>query len=324
MKNKISAHGVAWHPSRPTSKGATAYHDAIINSSWHIENIDELVKIVHKKIKDGDIVVDFGAGTGGSAVYLLKLLKANFKLWLVDNSASWLGKAYEIFNTNPNVSCFLLELFKDKYAALVETIGKEKADHVLSANTFHLIPNLEETFRGIHRALKSHGTFTFQSGNIIRNNRKKGVLMIDDTVNRVHDIALELIRTNRKFAKYRKGLEKRIKIAYPQRKFVFPNAKPIEYYLKTLKSAGFRNEKVSHKLIRVKYKDWLDFLTVKRLQAGILPEVGDKEPSLKEKQDRNELITMASLSLFKELETQNTFADNRSFIAEWIYVKAEK
>jgi len=111
---------------------------------------------------------------------------------------------------------------------------------------------------------------------------------------------------------------------YGQRKLVFPEPRPMEYYLKMLKSAGFRHEEVRHRLVRVKYKDWLDFLRVKRLQAGILPEIGGKEPSPEEEQDRDELITMSSNRLFSELKSQNPFADGNSFTAEWIYITSIK
>ena len=314
----------SWKPDRPVSRGATAYHNAVVNAPYYIENLRELVKLVSKKIKENNVVVDFGAGTGVSALYLLKNLKVRFKLWLVDNSAAWLGKAYEILSNNPYVKFFLLDKAEDKSATLAKTIDEEIADHVISANTIHLIPNLEETFRGINEALKSGGTFTFQSGNIIREGREKGVLMVDDTVKRVHDIALEIVRANKKFAKYRKDLKHHIEIENEQRKFVFPDPKTEDTYLKMLKAAGFEYEEPHYKLIKIEYKDWLDFLRVKRLQAGILPEIGGKEPSPEEEQDRDELITTASNQLFKELETQNPMADNKCFTTEWIYVSARK
>jgi len=320
----LSTHLKNWHPDKPVSKGATAYHNSVVNASWHIENINELIKIVGKKIKDNSIVVDFGAGTGSSTLYLLKNLKVKFKLWLVDNSASWLSKAYELFSHYQNVNFFILKKTNNSYATLAEAIGRGVVDHVVSANTVHLIPNLEETFKGINRALKQKGSFTFQSGNIIRRDREEGILMIDDTVKIVHDIALKIIRTNKNFAKYRKGLDERVETEENQRKFIFPDPRPIEIYLKMLKVAGFEYIAPHHKLIKVKYEDWLDFIRVKRLQAGILPELGGKEPTPEEEKDRDELITLASNNLFKELETKNPFADNKSFTAEWIYVTARK
>lgn len=313
-----------WSPTRPASKGATAYHNAVVNTSWHRQNINGLIKITREKIKDDNVVIDFGAGTGASAIYLLKYLKANCKLLLVDNSASWLAKAYEILHLNKNVAFFLLEKKKDTYMRLEEVVRKNTVDHVISANTVHLIPNIQEAFKGIYAALKNHGTFTFQSGNIIQISRENGILMIDDSINEIHDIALKIIRTDSAFNTYKKGIDRRIKQQSHQRKFVFPSPRSIEYYLGMLESVGFRNNIVTYKRIKVNYKDWLGFLKVRRLQAGILPEVGGKDASEQEEQDRDTLITKASLQLFKKLKTQNPFANATSFTAEWIYVSAEK
>jgi SAM-dependent methyltransferase len=286
--------------------------------------MNELIKIISPRIKDNSIVVDFGAGTGASALHLIKGIKANFRLWLVDNSAAWLAKAHEIFKHNPNVECFLLEKTKDRYATLAETVGEGLADHVISANTLHLIPDLEGTFKGINAALKAEGTFTFQSGNIISGSSKNGILLIDDTIKKVHEIALDIVRTKESFAGYRKDLARRIELEGSQRRFMFPEPRHLKEYLEMLKAAGFECEKPRYKLIRIAYKDWLDFLRVKRLQAGILPEIGGRNPTLKEEQDRDELITMASMELFKELESGNQFADKYSFVAEWVYVTAAK
>lgn len=323
--HKVLAKGYnSWKPDRPVSRGATAYHDAVINATYYLENLHELANIVEKKIKENEIIVDFAAGTGVSALCLLKNLKVYFKLWLIDNSEAWLGKAHEILSNNSNVKFFLLDKINDRCATLAETIGEEIVDHVISANAIHLIPDLNDTFKGIYDALKLGGTFTFQSGNIMRDGRKNGVLMVDDTVKRVHDIALEIIQSNDKFAKYKKDINKVIEKYLNQRKFVFPDPKSVEVYLNMLKNAGFEYEEPQYKLIKISYKDWLDFLRVKRLQAGILPEIGGKEPSTEEEKDRDELITMASNKLFKELETQNTMADDECFTTEWIYVSATK
>ena len=315
----FSNHIKPWHPEKPTSKGATAYHDAVVNAPYYIENLDEMVDLVRPLIKDNDIVVDFGAGTGVSAMRLINKLKANFKILLVDNSAAWLGKAYEILSRNSNVQFYLLEKNNERYATLSETIGLEVADHVICANTVHLIPDLKEAFEGINSALKPKGTFTFQSGNIMRHGRKEGILMVDDTVKRVHDIALDIVRNDKRFSKYLGELDRHIELESSQRKFVFPDPRPEEFYLNSLKSSGFVIQKSHYKLIRIAYRDWLDFLRVKRLQAGILPEIGGKDPGPEEEKDRDDLITMAANGLFAELEKDNPMADDKSFTVEWVY-----
>ena len=109
MASIISNQIRSWRPDKPTSKGATAFHEAVANSSWLQDDLYELVKIVRSKIHKGDTVVDFGAGTGSSAILLLKYLKKEINLWLVDNSQSWMAKAYEILNKFPNIKFFILE-----------------------------------------------------------------------------------------------------------------------------------------------------------------------------------------------------------------------
>jgi SAM-dependent methyltransferase len=314
----------SWKPDRPTSKGATAFHDAVINASWNHECLDELISIAEPHIHKNDVVVDFGCGTGTSSIRILEKLKINIRLWLVDNSPAWLGKAYEFLSSRKNVDFFLLEKKDKRYATLSETVGKGVVDNVISANTVHLIPNLKETFKGIADALKRKGTFVFNTGNITRKGRKKGILMLDSTVYRVHDIAIGIIRKNPKFKKYRKNLDRLIETYNPLRKFIFPDPRPIQDYLKSLKAAGFKYMKPVYKCFRLKYDDWINFLRIKRLQAGILPEVGGKYPSPEEEKDRDTLIIMSAKKLFDELERLNPFADDKSYLGEWTYIFAVK
>ena len=313
-----------WKPDRPVSKGAAAYHDAVSNAEYYITILDELMRLISPNIKENEVVVDFGAGTGVSALRLLEHLKVKINLWLVDNSAAWLGKAYEVLDAKPNVRCFLLEKKERGYATLADTIGRNVANHVVSANTVHLIPDIEETFRGVAAALKENGTFTFQSGNITRHGTPSGALMVDDTVKRVHDIALDIVQKDSRFEAYRKNLDERIRQTESQRKFVFPDPRLIEFYLEALKRAGFKHEEPQFKLFRVKYSDWLRFLRVRRLQAGILPEMGGNEPTEKEESDRDTLITLATNRLFKELQSKNPLADEEKFTLEIVYVSARK
>jgi hypothetical protein len=203
-------------------------------------------------------------------------------------------------------------------------LGRNVAECVIAANTVHLIPNIRDTFKGIYNSLCEGGTFVFQSGNIRRPKRKAGTLMIDHTIDSVHDLAIETIKTNNRFKKYRKGLSQRVAREIQQRKFVFPTPRPLEYYLKALRSAGFKNETVLIKRIKVRYKDWLSFLRVRRLQAGILPEIGGIHPTKQEERDRDSIITSSALKLFEILKQKNPMADSLSFTSEWVYVSAEK
>jgi len=314
----------SWKPDRPTSRGAIAFHDAVVDASWLHNCVDQLIKYIAPRIKEKDIVVDFGAGTGTSSIRILNKFKNKISLWLVDNSPAWLGKAYEYLHSKPNVNFFLLEKKNKNYSTLSETVGKNSVNQVVSSNTVHLIPNLKETFRGIFDSLKSNGVFIFNSGNIERKGKPKGALMLDSTVYRVHDIAIDLIKKLPQFKEYREGIDKRIKDFLPQRKFIFPYPKDIREYVTALKAAGFKQVKIHYSRFKVKYSDYLSFLRVKRLQAGMLPEVGGIEPTTKEIQDRDELITKASLQLFDELKKNNPLADDKSWQCEWAYVTGIK
>jgi len=313
-----------WIPTKPTSQGAIAYHEAVIDASWHIDNITKMIRLIKKTINTGDVVVDFGAGTGSSAIYLLKQIPCTFSLVLVDNSPSWLGHAYSLVHKNPQVTCLLLEKNEKGYKTLDDIIGENRAHQVIAANTVHLIPNIRDTFAGIYQALLPNGFFTLQSGNMKRKGRELGLMMIDDSVRRVHDHALFIIKTDKKYKQYAKDIDSREKETLLQRKFVFPDPRPLEYYIEELQACGFRNIKKSYTPIRVLYKDWLSFLRVRRLQAGILPEIGGKEPTKEQEHDRDEIIIQAAKLFFRELSEKNSFANKISFTAEWVYIQAQK
>lgn len=324
MKLTTPSKQPTWSPDRPISRGATAYHDAVVEASWHKENINGLLDIVKKRIKPNDVVIDFGAGTGASTLYLLQSLKSKCSVFLMDNSASWLGKAYEILHQHQNVLFYLLEKKGDGFMTPDDVLGRNAVNHVISANTVHLIPNIDDAFKGIYAVLKPDGNFCFQSGNISRKDRQEEILMIDDTVKEIHDIALDIIKSNKTFNKYKHNLNSRIVAQTHQRKIVFPDPRLIKYYVKILESVGFKDINITYKQIKVRYSDWMDFVRVRRLQAGILPEVGGKDASPEEEQDRDILISQAAKILFEKLSTQNSLANSKSFIAEWTYVQAKK
>ena len=314
----------SWRPNKCASEGANMYHEAVVDTSWYYDNLIYMVNMVNKIVKTDDVVVDFGAGTGISALFLLKNSIKSFKIFLVDNSPSWLCKAYELLGDNPDIDFFILEKKGDGYLTLAETIGNERADIVISANTFHLIPNLNDTFKGIYDSLKKSGTLIIQSGNIIRKGRPEGVMMIDNTVENVHNIAIEIIKSNKKYSIYAENIEECIKKELSQRKMIFPDPRPVETYIDVLKSVGFECGGYQHKEIKVKYEDWKKFLRIKRVQAGILPEIGGKNPSKDDENIRDEIVTMAIDQLFGDMKKNNSIANHDYFTAEWIYIDAHK
>ncbi len=314
----------SWKPTAPISKGASAYHDAVCNAKYYVTILDELMMNAAQKIVEGQIVVDFGAGTGVSALRLLKQASDHFDLWMVDNSPAWLGKAYEILHDRKGTDFFIVGKKGETHATLSQTIGEGIADHVVCANTIHLIPDIAEVFEGVSCALKEGGMFFVESGNVLYDDTPKGALLVDDTVKRVHDIALDMVRYNPSFSSYKADLDADIRKYAAQRKFVFPDPRPLSFYCEMLQKSGFVVERSYAKLFKVEYGDWLTFLRVKRLQAGILPEIGGNDPSNKEEEDRDNLISLATHKLFDELRAENPLADKQGFTIEVVYIIAHK
>src|SRR3989344_1684463 len=310
--------------SQPVSQGASGYHNVVINASWNMDNLDILISMMEPEIKENDVIVDFGAGTGASAISILQKINKKIHLCLVDNSPAWLAKAHELLRDNHEVAYFVLEKKNDSYETLDQAIGKNAADMVISANTLHLIPDIEETFYGISKSLKKRGIFIFQSGNIIRNGRPKDILMIEDTIHEVHDHAIEIINSSESFRKYRKDIETKIESGKPQRNLIFPRPRQLDIYMAALNKAAFIADMPIFRTIKVKYTDWLNFLRVKRLQAGILSEIGGRYPTPEEEKDRDAVIVLAANKLFERLRRENSLADDKTFTVEWIYVRSVK
>jgi SAM-dependent methyltransferase len=315
---------VSWQPQRVPSLGATAYHDATGQAKWCLATTDSLVELGIPYIHEGDTVVDFGAGTGITAQRILDSVSVPFSLVLVDNSESWLGKAHEVLSPYANVSFALLRKTGKGFQSLDEVMGRDAVQHIFSANTVHLIEDIQAVFSGMYACLTPQGRFIFQSGNIFRHDRPDGLLMIDDTIHEIHTSALDILRQTDEFIQYREGLDERIAKEASQRVCIFPRVRNIKVYKDALEKCGFHSIDVRFETVRVSYKEWLNFCTIKRIQAGILPEIGGRDATPQQERDRDTVIRLACKKYFESLAKNNSHADTESFAAEWVYVRAIK
>lgn len=142
--------------------------------NWHDTNMKPLCNKLKDIVFDGIRIIDYGTGTGGSAIEIVKILEnkniKNYKLYLVDPLKSWFYKAYKIFGSNNNIEYKLSSskttgkrIFYDLY-----DLVNEKVDVVVMANTIHLIKNknLDRIFKDISCILKTSGVFMYSSGDI--------------------------------------------------------------------------------------------------------------------------------------------------------------
>ena len=87
------------------------------------------------------LVVDYGSGTGGSAIELLKEVEKRgieINLVLIDPLVSWFSKARDLLKGRPNVH-FELSIEKEmenaSFRDLRDILGGRKADVIISSST---------------------------------------------------------------------------------------------------------------------------------------------------------------------------------------------
>ena len=205
--------------------------------SWHKQATEPLIHLVKNSIKDGDIVLDYGSGTGGSAVELVKYLDKNSidcHLILIDPLESWFSKAYSLLKDRPN-TYFCKSFIKDslgvsRFLTMEEMIGNNKIDIILSSSTFHLIPefvfgNLLEQF---HSSLKQKGQIFWSSGDIPNKE------IFDSRAGLLHEpyrVLAEYLKDDKEYKKHLNKLENsEIDFLLSKSSKIFPVSKDIDFF----------------------------------------------------------------------------------------------
>ena len=181
-----------------------AYHRALYidgdigkPASWHRESAERLVQLAIPHIGDGSLVVDYGSGTGGSAIELLKEVEIRgieIELVLIDPLVSWFSKARDLLKSRPNVH-FELSVEEDasgklSFRNLENMLGGRKADLIISSSTMHLIPeraiqDLAYQFAG---SLKKDGVFIWDSGDLESEFRPTNSALLHDPYRAIREI----------------------------------------------------------------------------------------------------------------------------------------
>ena len=159
-----------------------AYHRALYHNgdlekpvSWHKNSVETLLDLAMPHINDGSVVVDYGTGTGGSAIELLRKLDArgvSIDLVLIDPLKSWFGKAREILGEREDVH-FELSIVEGAdggvyFRSLQEMLGERKADVIISSSTLHLVPvkAIDDLVKQFAGSLKPNGAVIWNSGDL--------------------------------------------------------------------------------------------------------------------------------------------------------------
>src|SRR6185436_8708868 len=133
---------------------------------------------------------------------------------------------------------------------------------IASTNAIHLYYDLPDTLASWARVLRPGGQVFVQSGNIRNPAAKPGEVIIDETVEAIHEAASRIAMEQDRFAPYRAVLadpERMAAHASIRRKYFLP-ARPLEYYLEHLARAGLTLVDASYLPIEAEVMQWHEFL----------------------------------------------------------------
>jgi SAM-dependent methyltransferase len=268
---------------------ALAY-DHVDAPVWY-RSLDLTVEDLAGTLQDGDLLLDYSAGTGTLLDRLRRrILDRRVGVVLVDPSARFLRIAREKYRGDPAVAL---------RQTLDDGLGLE-VDALACTNAIHLYPDLPATLSSWMRALRPGGGVFVNFGDL------------DDTVAGIADLAEGLVRSDPRYVHYRDAVGAAAAHA-ERRDRVFVPARPLDAYLGALEAAGFEVLDVRKETIEARVSEWFEFLSA--YHDAVLGWVGGPEPTPGALRDRLHLIRQA-------METQ--FGGRPSFDACWTYITARK
>jgi len=314
-----------WTPEDLSSEeigDGEAYHRALYPSgdlgapsSWHRDSVGPLIDLALPHITNGSVVVDYGTGTGASAIELLKKLddeEIRVDMILVDPLVSWFSKAWDLLGDRDDVH-FELSILTDadgntSFRDLREILGGRKADVIISSSTLHLVParamgGLAEQFA---ESLTKGGALVWDSGDLESGFRPGDSALLHDPYRRVREIlrtdaqreSLLAMMSDEDRNKSEKRLDR-----------IFPLPFSVEVITDALGDAGFSSE-VSEKVVRFSNDDAERFLLVPRLAEIAAPLLKGIE--------REGALKRALKVSLEGLENQGK-ADGLAYRSHWIY-----
>ena len=304
-----------------------SYHSALYHdgdtmrpASWHRDSIKWLLESALPVIKEGDLVVDYGSGTGGSAIELLKLMDergVSIELVLIDPLKSWFGKAWEVLGHRDNVhfehSIVTGENGKPVFRRLDEMLSGKKANVIISSSTMHLVPTraLPDLAFQFAESLESGGFFFWNSGDLECDWRDSSVARLHDPFRRVR----EFLRKDKKRMEILDGMNLEDANTTERRiDRIFPVPYPINWITDSLEEAGFNGE-LSERIVDFRIEDAERFILVPRLAEIAAP--------LFEGEERDMVIRETLEIVFARMRGEGTATDN-GYRSHWVYGIHEK
>ena len=302
-------------------------YDAVETHGWY-RNLAPILDGLQGLVGEGDIVIDYSAGTGILVDQFLKRtpeLQAGYVL--VDASPKFLRLALEKLGADKRTAFRWLRYLKSEKRlqtldeVLPETLRTRGVDALCSTNAIHLYFDLPETLESWVRLLKPGATALIQSGNIVNPNAPENCWIIDTTVERLQPIARTLVRDEAKYAEFRPDLENDKRMAeYDQlrRKYFLP-VRPLGYYLDALRASGFEVAEVFEQVVDALVRDWGEFLSA--YHEGLLGWAGGSK-RIDGRAPSEEVVTLRQKLLSESLAA--LFESRTSFRTCWTYIRCRK
>jgi SAM-dependent methyltransferase len=301
-------------------------YDTVENHGWYA-NLDLTVDQLAEYARTGDVFVDYSGGTGILAKRLIdRLGTKQIGILIADSSPKFLRLALEKFREEERLAFRRIEYLKTEARmqgldeVLEPALVERGVDAILSTNAIHLYFGLEETIAAWRRVLRPTGRLYIQSGNIRNPDMPDDEWIIDETVEVIHEAAMELVRKDDAFAPYRLHLadEKHMADHDTLRSKYFLPVRPLDHYLEAFRSEGFEVTSVVRRRIPARVDEWFEFLSV--YHEGVVGWLGGAEkivghaPSAGVVQDRHALMRKAM---------DRVFNGAFEFGASWTYITCE-
>lgn len=307
-------------------ESARAYDD-VKHHSWY-SNLQPTLDDLASVSRDGDIIIDYSAGTGiFSEAFLRRNADQQIGMVLVDASPKFLRFALDKLGDDPRTAYRCLRYIKDERRlqqlddVVPEPFRERKFDGLCCTNAVHLYPNIEETFQAWARFVRRGGFVLLQSGNIDNPDAPEDVWFIDQTVERVQSVARDLVCTEPDYAIFRAGLDdtERTESYNKLRHKYFLPIRPLSFYVESLGNAGFEIETVKVQRVEALVSEWSDFLNAYHEGvlgwAGGCKRIDGQDPSPEIIELRKRLLCESFDRLFK---------GNPSFPACWTHIRCSK
>ena len=293
------------------------YHDGDLRrpAGWHMDSARHLLDLAVPHITDGALVVDYGSGTGGSAIELLRVLDErgiSIELILVDPLVSWFAKARDLLEHRDDVH-FELSISQDEsgntvFRELDEMLAGRKADVIISSSTLHLIPEkaLGDLARQFAGSLVPGGVFVWDSGDVESGIRPPNAACLHDPYRSVRENLRDDESRQAMLAEMREEDAARAERRVDR---IFPVPFTVDVIVEALTNAGFTSE-ISDQIVNFSNDDAARFILVPRLAEIAAPLI--------EGEKRNSAIRESVGYVLSQMREAGTASDS-GYRSHWLY-----